>query len=79
MACWEGMDSTTRAHTSLLFNQRIKLSFASEPNSVLFYCLPYMTLGRRTLVGALLDQISNSIQNANAQKGMKHSNRHQHG
>ena len=37
----ESMNSTARAHTSPFLEQRIKLSFASEPNSVSIYRLEW--------------------------------------
>ena len=36
---WENVCSTAWTHTSLFFDQRRKISFASGLNSVLFYCL----------------------------------------
>ena len=38
-ACGDSLFSRAGAPTSPFFDQRIKLSFASEPNSVSFYCL----------------------------------------
>ena len=59
LSSWESMRSRAQARTSPFFDQRIKLSFASEPNSTCHVLLATVTLGRRALVGVRLDRVGN--------------------